>query len=194
MKSLKHNLAQIIKIFIGSLMIILLSPAWQARAEGTIKTASGENVVIKEVPGLSLSELGNLNGKYLSVFYVEGAAQTIGIKYPPLNILKVKAVQGPQKINGNAAINFPSVKVEMEKRLGAMPYNFIVFVVSSSDKAFKWVNADGSEPKFISGLSNGSNAESSDIRYVNKNFVDSTDAVSINGLDFKKISWSATEK
>ena len=94
------------------------------------------------VDAITVSNLGNLRGNYISVYYGVGSRAAIATSGSQVSLREIRA-KVTVRIDGNS-VTVPAIQLQ---RTGfSLPYNLIVFAVHRG-KDFVLVNADGSAPK-----------------------------------------------
>lgn len=94
------------------------------------------------VDAITVSNLGNLRGNYLSVYYGVGSRASIATSGSQVSLREIRA-KVTVRIDGNSA-TVPAIQLQ---RSGfSLPYNLIVFAVHRG-KDYVLVNADGTAPK-----------------------------------------------
>ncbi len=104
--------------------------------------AAENNAAFEKTPEITLSELGPLRGKKLSILYVVGVKGLITTEDLQIQVSEVKSALGASTVD-NVTQVFSPVAI---KREGFRPtFNYLLIIVHNQDEFF-WKNADGGVP------------------------------------------------
>ena len=131
MKSFKFVLINALTLIIG---LGLMS--------GSVSQRKAQAARFETIPALSVSGLGNLRGKYLTLIYAIASRPLIATESSQITVTQVK--ESRTVYVAADQMTLPAVRVEKE---GFRPSYNMVILVTSTQADFSWVNADGSTPQ-----------------------------------------------
>jgi hypothetical protein len=136
--------------------------------------AADNTAAFEKTPEITLSDLGRLRGKKLTLLYVVGAKGLITTEDLQIQVSDVKSALGASSIE-NVTQVFSPVAI---KREGFRPtFNYLLIIVHNQDEFF-WKNADGGVP---------TDPRVADVRTLQAKSFEFAEIVSISRIELKKM-------